>query len=209
MNALFNGLMISGGIIVTIGAQNTFVLKQGLLKQNIGTVVLVCWLCDLILMSAGVLGVATLLSSNPTATAALSAAGGLFLLAYGFSNLKRAWKGGGHMSVNTNEHTPKPTTAKAVATALALTLLNPHVYIDTLMLIGGSAVSLSSADKIWFLTGAVAASAIWFVAIGYGTRLLLPLFRRERVWQILDSLIALMMFYLAYSLLKQVPVLLT
>lgn len=201
MNAFFNGLMISGGLIVAIGAQNAFVLKQGLLKQHVGIVVLICWLCDVTLMGAGVFGIAALLSGSPTATTILSLAGGLFLLAYGSLSLKRALEGGGHLNVYAGK-AEQISAVKVAAATLALALLNPHVYVDTVMLIGGSAAGLSHADKIAFFVGAIVASALWFAAIGYGTRILLPLFRRERVWQILDGLIAAMMFYLAYGLLK-------
>ncbi|UOO80743.1 LysE family transporter [Uruburuella testudinis] len=201
MNAFFNGLMISGSLIIAIGAQNAFVLKQGLLKQNTGIVVLLCWLCDVVLMGCGIFGVALLLSDNTRAAAWLSLAGGVFLLVYGMLSLKRAWRGGGHMNVSAAAATPV-SAYKTAATTLALTLLNPHVYVDTVMLIGGSAARFGQAGKISFFIGAIMASGIWFAGIGYGSRLLLPLFSRERVWQILDGLIAVMMFYLAYGLLK-------
>ncbi len=202
MHPFFTGLMITGGLIVAIGAQNAFVLKQGLLKQHVGLVVLLCWLCDVVLIALGVFGTAALLSGSPTASALLALAGGLFLLAYGAMNAKRAWQGGGHLAVSAD----KPAASSALKTAtttLALTLLNPHVYIDTVVLIGGAASPFDQAGKILFLLGSVTASALWFASIGFGARLLLPLFRRERVWQILDGLIAAMMFYLAWGLLQQ------
>ncbi|UOO83630.1 LysE/ArgO family amino acid transporter [Neisseria dumasiana] len=202
MNAFFNGLMITGGLIVAIGAQNAFVLRQGLLKQHIGVVVALCWLCDVVLMAGGVFGISALLSDSPLAAAWLAVAGGVFLVCYGAMNAKRAWRGGGHLSVSADRK-DHVSAVKIAATTLALTLLNPHVYIDTVVLIGGSAAALSHQDKVWFLSGALTVSALWFVGLGYGARLLLPLFRRERVWQILDGLIAAMMFYLAYGLLKQ------
>lgn len=202
MNAFFNGLMITGGLIIAIGAQNAFVLKQGLLKRHVGIVVFLCWLCDVVLMSCGVFGISALLSGHSAGAAWLALAGGVFLLCYGMMNAKRAWQGGGHLSVSA-EPDGNGSAFKVAAATLALTLLNPHVYIDTVMLIGGSAASLNHHDKVWFLIGALTVSAVWFVSLGYGARLLIPLFRRERVWQILESLIALMMFYLAYGLLKQ------
>lgn len=202
MHPFLTGLMITGGLIVAIGAQNAFVLKQGLLKQHVGLVVLLCWLCDVVLIALGVFGTAALLSGSPTASALLALAGGLFLLVYGAMNAKRAWQGGGHLAVSAD----KPAASSALKTAtttLALTLLNPHVYIDTVVLIGGAASPFDQAGKILFLLGSVTASALWFASIGFGARLLLPLFRRERVWQILDGLIAAMMFYLAWGLLQQ------
>ncbi|WP_107879329.1 LysE/ArgO family amino acid transporter [Neisseria animaloris] len=204
MMAFFNGFMISAGLIVAIGAQNAFVLRKGLLKQNVGVVVSLCWLCDLVLIGLGVFGISVLLSDNVYATAALSLAGGLFLLGYGTLSLRRAYKGGGHLSRAGEADTATPSALQAAAATLALTLLNPHVYLDTVILIGGSAAGLSAADKLKFLIGAVTASGVWFAGLGYGARLLQPLFRRERIWRILDSLIAIMMFYLAYGLLRQV-----
>lgn len=203
MNAFFNGFLISGGLIVAIGAQNAFVLKQGLLRQHIGIVVILCWLCDIILIGAGVFGLALLLSGNPGAGNWLSLAGGLFLLAYGLLSAKRALRGGNKLTTAFVSASEVPVLRTA-ATALALTLLNPHAYIDTVVLIGGSAANLSQTDKTAFFIGAVLASGIWFVSIGYGSLLLQPLFRRERVWQILDGLIAMMMFYLAYGLLHPI-----
>lgn len=202
MHPFLTGLMITGGLIVAIGAQNAFVLKQGLLKQHVALVVFLCWLCDVVLIALGVFGTAALLSGSPTASALLALAGGLFLLVYGAMNAKRAWQGGGHLAVSAD----KPAASSALKTAaatLALTLLNPHVYIDTVVLIGGAASPFGQAGKILFLLGSVTASALWFASIGFGARLLLPLFRRERVWQILDGLIAAMMFYLAWGLLQQ------
>ena len=208
MDAFLNGLMVSGSLIIAIGAQNAFVLKQGLHKQNVGVVIFLCWFCDVILMGAGVFGISALISNQPTAMVSLGLAGAAFLLLYGLSSAKRAWRGGSHLEV---KHHPaeRSSSLTAASTTLAITLLNPHVYVDTIMLIGGSAIALSTVNKLWFLLGALLASAVWFIGIGYGARLLLPLFRRERVWQWLDGLIALMMFYLAYRLLQSIWSLLT
>ncbi|QEY26397.1 LysE/ArgO family amino acid transporter [Neisseria zalophi] len=203
MNPFFNGLMISSGLIIAIGAQNAFVLKKGLLKQHIGAIVLTCWLCDVFLISCGVFGVSALLSDSPKISALLALAGGIFLLVYGLMNLKRAWQGGGHMSIQAGQSQPS-SIIKSIAATLAITLLNPHVYIDTVVLIGGYANHLNQHDKFLFLIGALLASGVWFFSLGYGARLLLPLFQRERVWQILDTAIAVMMFYLAFGLFKQV-----
>ena len=202
MTAFFSGLMITAGLIIAIGAQNAFVLKQGLIKHNITAIVLTCWLCGVLLISAGVFGIGALLSGRPVAAALLSLAGGLFLLAYAALSARRAWKGGGQMQAAGGNEAGMGTL-KAIGITLALTLLNPHVYVDAVMLIGGSAASLPVQQKMWFTAGAVLASALWFALIGFGTRLLLPLFRRERVWQLLDGGIALMMLYLAAGLLRQ------
>lgn len=202
MQAFLSGLMITGSLIMAIGAQNTFVLKQGLLKQHIGWVVSVCWLCDVLLIGAGVYGMGALLAHRPQAAAALALAGGLFLLVYGLSSARAAWQGNKQLNALA-DNAQHNTAFKAILTTLALTLLNPHAYVDTIMLIGGSAAALPIDSKLHFLTGSLLASALWFIAIGYGSRLLLPLFRRASTWQILDSLIALMMLYLAYGLFQQ------
>lgn len=202
MQAFLSGLMITGGLIMAIGAQNTFVLKQGLLKQHIGLVVSICWLCDVLLIGAGVYGVGALLANSPHAAAALALAGGLFLLVYGLNSARSAWQGNKQLNAPDSDES-QHTAFKVILTTLALTLLNPHAYVDAVMLIGGSAASLSDDGKQLFLAGSLLASALWFLTIGYGSRLLLPLFRRARTWQILDSLIAMMMLYLAYGLFRQ------
>ena len=200
MNAFLNGLMIVSGLIAAIGAQNAFVLKQGLMKQHILLVVSLCWLCDILLIGSGIFAVSALASNHPKLSSLLSLSGGIFLLYYGISNLRSAYQGGHSL----NPETAGVTTSalKTAAATLAVTLLNPHVYIDTVMLIGGSAAGLNLSHKIQFFLGAITASFIWFFSIGFGARLLLPLFRRELTWQILDLLIALMMFYLSYGLFK-------
>lgn len=203
MQAFFSGLMITGGLIMAIGAQNAFVLKQGLLKQHVGLIVLTCWLCDVLLIGAGVYGMSTLIAGNVYAQTALAAAGGLFLLAYGFKSARSAWRGNNVLQLEAAMQTP-PTAWKIILATLALTLLNPHAYIDAMVLIGGSAAGLNEAAKLHFLAGSLLASGIWFVTIGFGSRLMLPLFRRARTWQVLDSLIAAMMLYLAYTLFRQI-----
>lgn len=197
-----NGFLISAGLIMAIGAQNALVLKQGLLRQHVALVVALCWICDVVLMTLGVFGMSALLSGSPKLSGALAFAGGLFLLAYGALSAKRALTGGNYLTIAT-EHTVPPSALQTAAATLALTLLNPHVYIDTVVLIGGSAANLDYPAKLAFLAGAGCASGLWFNSLGFGSRLLLPLFRREQVWQILDGVIALVMFYLAFGLLKQ------
>ncbi len=202
MTHFINGFLISAGLIMAIGAQNALVLKQGLLRQHVWLVVLLCWLCDVVLMTLGVFGLSALLSGSPKLSGALALAGGLFLLAYCAMSAKRAWQGGNYLTVDTENRLP-PSAFKIAATTLALTLLNPHVYIDTVVLIGGSSANLDQTAKQFFLFGAISASGLWFSGLGFGSRLLLPLFRREQVWQLLDGLIALVMFYLAFGLFKQ------
>ncbi|WP_255525167.1 LysE/ArgO family amino acid transporter [Neisseria yangbaofengii] len=149
MTYFINGFLISAGLIMAIGAQNALVLKQGLLRRHIWLVVLLCWLCDVVLMTLGVFGLSALLSGSPKLSGALALSGGLFLLAYGAVSAKRAWQGGNYLTVDTENHLP-PSAFKIAATTLALTLLNPHVYIDTVVLIGGSAANLDQTAKQFF-----------------------------------------------------------
>lgn len=202
MQTFLYGLMICFSLIMAIGAQNIFVLKQGLLKQHIGATVLICWLCDIVLMGAGVFGIGLLLAQNQVASGALALAGGIFLLVYGLRCAISAYKGGMSLSVQTSSSQTVPMW-KTLTSLLAITLLNPHVYIDTVVLIGGAAAHYPLAQKWWFFAGVITASAIWFCALGFGARLLRPFFARERTWRILDSLVALMMWYLALGLLQQ------
>ncbi len=199
MEILLKGAMISGGLIIAIGAQNAFVLRQGLLEKNVFWVVLTCFLCDFFLMSLGVLGLGSLVSSTPWVSIGLAFVGGLFLTWYGSQSLYKAVKSTTSLEVsmqNLGNQSPRAT----ILAALSITLLNPHVYLDTVVLIGGIAGSLPLNEKIQFLSGALFASFAWFTALGYGAKALLPIFRNPRTWNVLDALIALVMYWIAYGL---------
>lgn len=201
MLTIIKGFLVSFGLIVAIGAQNAYVLKQGLLKQHIFWVCLVCFLCDFTLLSLGVLGFGSLIDKNQTLKLALAIFGAMFLFWYGFRSLKSAYRGGENLSVDTtNQTTISPK--KAIATTLALTLLNPHVYLDTLVLVGTVASPLTLVQKYQFLIGAVSASALWFFGLGYGARLLIPLFKKEKTWQLLDVFIGMIMWVIAFGLVR-------
>ena len=195
---LVQGFLVSGGLIVAIGAQNAYVLKQGLLKNHVFWVVLTCFLCDFILISIGVLGMGSLIAQSVMATIALALVGALFLTVYGFRALMSAFRGNSALSIDAS---PKATTlVSTIGTTLALTLLNPHVYLDTVVIIGGVASTLSPDGRWLFLAGALLASASWFFGLGYGARLLIPLFKKPITWRILDALIALIMWLIAVNL---------
>ena len=200
MNALLQGFLVSGGLIVAIGAQNAFVLKQGLRRWQVLPIVLTCFLCDFSLMTLGVFGLGTLIGESRVASVALALVGALFLLVYGARAFRAAWRGGATMSADGTE--AAGSTQQAVLLTLAITLLNPHVYLDTVVIVGGIAGTLSPAAKVLFLCGAVAASALWFFALGFGARLLLPLFRRPLTWRVLDTVIGVVMWAIAFSLLR-------
>lgn len=201
----FAGFMMMSGLIIAIGAQNTFVLKQGLMRQHVWLVAGMCWLCDLLLMAAGIWGLAAVVQHYDGLLPLLSVAGALFLIAYGVFALSRAWRGGQALSVREQAALADGQSARtALLLTLGLTLLNPHVYLDTVLLVGSVAAPLTVEGKWAFWLGASTLSGLWFFGLGYGARLLLPLFRREATWRLLDGAIALMMFYLAYGLLRAV-----
>jgi L-lysine exporter family protein LysE/ArgO len=193
------GLALSLGLIVAIGAQNAFVLRQGLRREHVGSVVLFCALADAVLIAAGVLGMAQALGQNPGLTRALALAGAVFLAAYGVQALQRA------------RHAHQLTAAAAgpglrrgavVAQAAAFTLLNPHVYLDTVLLVGSIGAQQPDALRAWFIAGASSASLLWFTSLGFGARWLAPWFARPRAWQMLDGLIGVTMFGLSALLLR-------
>ena len=200
ISEILRGALISASLIIAIGAQNLFVLKQGLLRNHIFYVSVICFICDFVLMSIGILGVGTFISTNPLITNILAILGALFLIWYGFKAFKSAIKGTSSMQVQSQDSNDN-SLVKVILATLAITLLNPHVYLDTVVIVGGIAGTLSSEQKIAFLIGAVCVSFLWFFSIGYGARLLTPLFKQKRMWVILDCLVGLVMFYIAYRLI--------
>ncbi|MCG8923478.1 LysE/ArgO family amino acid transporter [Lentzea sp. CC55] len=176
-------------LIVAIGAQNAFVLRQGLRRHAVARVVAVCALSDAILVAVGVAGFGAIVRAFPRAITIAAVVGGTFLLGYGFLAARRAFRPSA-LDAGTR------TSGRPVLTALALTWLNPHVYLDTLLLLGSIA-----AGRWLFGVGAVTASVTWFVALGFGARLLSPLFARPRAWRVLDGLIAAVMITLGVTLI--------
>lgn len=192
------GLALSLGLIVAIGAQNAFVLRQGLRREHVGSVVLFCALADAVLIAAGVLGMAQALAQSPGLARALALAGAAFLAAYGWRALRRARQ---PQRLEAAAGGSGLRRGAAVAQAAAFTLLNPHVYLDTVLLVGSIGAQHPAALQGWFIAGAGSASLLWFVLLGYGARWLAPWFARPRAWQVLDALIGLTMFVLAALLL--------
>ncbi|GGN02124.1 amino acid transporter [Lentzea pudingi] len=176
-------------LIVAIGAQNAFVLRQGLRRHAVAKVVAVCALSDAILVAVGVAGFGAIVRAFPAAITVAAVVGGIFLLGYGFLAARRAFR---PSALNAAAE----TSSRPVLTALALTWLNPHVYLDTLLLLGSIA-----AGRWLFGVGAVTASITWFVALGFGARLLSPLFAKPRAWRALDGLIAAVMITLGVTLI--------
>jgi L-lysine exporter family protein LysE/ArgO len=192
------GLGLGAGLIVAIGSQNAHVLRVGLRRQHVGPTVLVCIACEMALISAGVAGVGSLVESSPLLLMAARWGGAAFLLWYG----ARAWRSAfGRHALRAAADQPPISGRRALLTVLAVTLLNPHVYLDTVVLLGAIGGQQGSEGKWWFALGAMSAAAIWFTALGTGARVLAPWFATERAWRILDGVIGVVMMGLAASLL--------
>ena len=193
------GLGLSLGLIVAIGAQNAFVLRQGLRREHVFAVVLFCALADALLILAGVAGMAQALGDRPGLARGLALAGAVFLAVYGVQALRRV---GSAQALQARQDGPGMGLGAALAQAAAFTLLNPHVYLDTVLLVGSIGAQQPSALQGWFVAGAATASAAWFGLLGFGARVLAPWFARPRAWQVLDGLIGLTMLVLAVMLVR-------
>lgn len=192
-----SGYMIGLSLIVAIGAQNAFVLRQGLRREHVLPVVLICVISDAILMSVGVAGFDVIDSTMPALAPFLLYGGVAFLLAYGAMRFYAAWKGGEQLDPTKSAPV---SLGKTVAMCMAITWLNPHVYLDTVVLVG--TISAQYGDQRWlFGAGAITASFSFFFALGYGARLLAPLFHNPVSWRILDVIIGAMMWSIAATLL--------
>lgn len=197
ISAFVQGLALSLGLIVAIGAQNAFVLRQGLRREHVGAIVVFCGVADGVLIAAGVLGMAQALGDRPMVARALALAGALFLTVYGIQALRRSRR---QNQLRADDSGTTIRRSTAMAQAAAFTLLNPHVYLDTVLLVGSIGAQQPEAMRGWFIAGATTASVTWFGALGYGARWLAPLFARPRAWQFLDALIGITMLVLATML---------
>lgn len=194
------GLLTALSLIVAIGAQNAFVLRQGLHRSHVGPVVLVCALSDAVLIAAGIAGIGTLVDHASWVIDVVRWLGVAFLLWYAASSLRRALRPESLAPRNGNRD---ETRRSVLARTFALTWLNPHVYLDTLLLIGSVAAAHDGgevAGRWWFGAGAALGSVVWFCSLGFGARLLAPLLARPRAWQVLEVLIALTMVVVAWTL---------
>jgi len=185
---------LSLGLIVAIGAQNAFVLRQGLRREHVASVVFFCAITDALLIAAGVLGMGQALGERPMVAHALALAGAVFLAMYGWKAFKRALLQNGLLA---NEEGDGLTWTAAMAQAAAFTLLNPHVYLDTVLLMGSIGAQQPTGLQAWFVAGASSASLFWFCTLGFGARWLAPVFAQPRAWQVLDILIGLTMWVLS------------
>jgi L-lysine exporter family protein LysE/ArgO len=180
-------------LIIAIGAQNAFVLRQGIRGEHVAVVVVICALSDALLIAAGILGIGALIEAAPVVVDVIRYAGAAFLIGYGLIAAKRAIRPG---ALTAGEQQGPLSTKAAVATVLALTWLNPHVYLDTVLLLGSVANSQAPDARWWFGGGAMLGSILWFSALGFGARLLRRFFAKPSSWRILDGAIAVVMFAL-------------
>ena len=191
------GLGFGLSLIVAIGAQNAYVLRQGLRKEHVFVIVAICALSDALLIAVGVAGLGAIIQQLQWLLLLIELVGGVFLCTYGVMAAKRAWK---PEVLNTDTGGKAVSLKVAVGTALALTYLNPHVYLDTVLLLGSIAGTYEE-NRWWFATGAMLGSVLWFSTLGFGARLLDPVFKKPSAWRVLDAIIAVVMFALGSSLL--------
>lgn len=194
---LFAGMLTGLSLIVAIGAQNAFVLRQGLTKRHVGLVVAICAISDALLILAGVAGVGALVTGNPWLLTALKWVGAIYLVGYGLRSLWSAR----HPSGLDPAASAGKSAAAVAATTLALTYLNPHVYLDTVVMLGSIANQHGPTGRWWFAAGAVTGSLVWFSALGYGARSLSHIVARPMTWRVLDTVIGVVMIALAVKLL--------
>lgn len=192
------GCGTGAGLIIAIGAQNAFVLKQGILKNHILITVLVCSIIDALLICVGVGGFGAILTSNLLLLTIARWGGAAFLIYYGFRSFRAVFKS---ESLKLESGQKRPDLKTTLGTVLALSLLNPHVYLDTVVLLGSIGAQFPPSERLFFALGAMLASFIWFFGLGYGAAYLAPLFKKPIAWKILDFLIGCVMWAIALSLI--------
>lgn len=195
--AFLKGIGLGGSLIIAIGSQNAYLLRQALKREFVLTCIAICIVCDVVLIAAGVAGMGRLISEAPTLLFWIKIAGAGFLFWYGL----RAARSALNPSAMVNDHNHSAPDRRAVVAAmLAFSLLNPHVYLDTVVLLGAIGGQQEGNGRLYFALGAMLASVIWFSSLGLGARYLTPLFSRPNAWRILDIIITLIMWALAISL---------
>lgn len=197
MTAFWSGLWLGFSLIVAIGSQNAFVLKQGLKQEFVFIICLICAVSDAILVSMGVSGFYLIINQLPWVEPLARIGGGIFLIVYGIRSFWSAFKHTGYLTAAKKS---APSLSLAVTTCLAFTWLNPHVYLDTVVLLGSISTQYVG-HKLEFALGAVLASFLFFFALGYGARLLAPIFETSKAWKILDFMIGIIMVSIAIRLI--------
>lgn len=195
ISALLSGFTAGAGLIIAIGSQNAFVLRQGLMRNHIGVIVAITSFSDMLLITCGVAGIGFLIAEWPQLILALQYGGAAFLAWYGLLAAKRAITGA--VALEARRSGTQASLSSVVLTCLAFTFLNPHVYLDTMVLLGSLSTHYLGLGQIAFAVGACLASLVWFVSLGYGARLLRPLFGNPAAWRVLDGFIAVFMLLLS------------
>lgn len=198
LTAFLHGFAVSAPLIMAIGAQNIFVLRQGVLRQHVPAIVAFCSAMDAFLIAAGVGGLGALLGAAPALRLGSALGGAVFLGWYGLGAAQRAMNPG---TLDASRIEDVPGLRAALARAAAFTLLNPHVYLDTVLLVGSIGAAHPRVDQPIFVAGAATASAFWFAGLGFGARLAAPLLSKPKVWRGIEALVAVMMFVVAAKLL--------
>ncbi len=191
-----SGFLIGGSLIVAIGAQNAFLLRQGLIRSHVFVLSLICALSDAVLIAAGVAGLGTIVAQSPALITFVTIGGALFLSVYALFAFRRAL----HPQALTAAPSQALGLKRAVLACLAFTFLNPHVYLDTVVLVGSLSAQFEGAGRLAYGLGAATASFVWFFSLGYGARLLAPLFAKPLAWRVLDIVIGCIMALLALGL---------
>lgn len=199
VSAGLNGFLLGASLIIAIGAQNAFVLRQGLARRHVLAVCLTCSLSDALLILAGVAGLGQIVERSPRLLMAVTAGGAAFLFAYGLRAFLRSWRPG-RLTVTVAE---RASLRHAMAACFAFTFLNPHVYLDTVVLVGGLSAAYQGPDRAAYAAGAALASFAWFFTLGYGARALTPIFARPGAWRVLDLAIGATMWLLAAGLIHR------
>ncbi|WP_373988831.1 LysE/ArgO family amino acid transporter [Duganella sp. BuS-21] len=195
--AFFKGIGLGGGLIVAIGSQNAYLLRQALKREFVLTCIAICIICDVVLIAAGVAGMGKLITEAPVLLFWIKIAGAGFLFWYG---LRAAGSALNPSAMVAEQNNVAPDRGAVISAMLAFSLLNPHVYLDTVVLLGSIGGQQEGNGRVYFAAGAMLASAIWFSSLGLGARYLTPIFSRPGAWRMLDGIIAVVMWLLAISL---------
>jgi L-lysine exporter family protein LysE/ArgO len=198
-SAAISGFLLGASLIIAIGAQNAFILRQGLLRKHVFVLCLICAASDALLIAAGVAGLGTLIARSPGLITAVTAGGAVFLFAYALLAFRRSMHPEPLHAAKMGEGSLKT----AIAACLAFTFLNPHVYLDTVVLLGSVSAGFGGAARTAFGAGAATASFVWFFGLGYGARLLQPVFARPAAWRLLDILIGVVMAAIGLGLVAR------
>lgn len=194
------GLGLGASLIMAIGAQNAHVIRTGVRGQHVLATVAACIAVDVLLIGLGIAGLGALVEASPTLMAVARYGGAAFLLWYGWRCWKSSLRGGASLEASPDEKAQ--TLGRALATVLALSLLNPHVYLDTVVLLGAVGSSLAGEARLSFALGAMTASVLWFSALGLGARRFATVLGRPAVWRAIEAATGTLMLVLAYLLVR-------